>query len=106
MRDAGNLLTRAGLAIPSVDTDEITVHYRNMDELVNHLRWAYPKFALYKVLVIMTRHQRHQASHLFRARVLKNPEQRTRKPVTCTSSPLKNSCEFIWHDPMLVMFYT
>ncbi|CAK0787089.1 hypothetical protein CVIRNUC_010305 [Coccomyxa viridis] len=38
VRDAGNLLTRANLAIPSVDTDELTVQYRSMDELVNHLR--------------------------------------------------------------------
>ena len=38
MRDAGNLLTRAGLAIPSVDTDEITVYYRSMEELITHLR--------------------------------------------------------------------
>lgn len=28
MRDAGNLLTRAGLAIPTVDVDDIQVHYR------------------------------------------------------------------------------
>ena len=33
VRDAGNLLTRANLAIPSVDTDELTVQYRSMDEL-------------------------------------------------------------------------
>lgn len=38
VRDAGNLLTRANLAIPSVDTDEIVVNYRSMDELVKHLR--------------------------------------------------------------------
>ncbi|CAL5229286.1 g12583 [Coccomyxa viridis] len=38
VRDAGNLLTRANLAIPSVDTDEIIVNYRSMDELVRHLR--------------------------------------------------------------------
>ena len=38
VRDAGNLLTRASLAIPSVDTDEITVHYQSMEELVTHLR--------------------------------------------------------------------
>lgn len=38
MRDAGNLLTRANLAIPSVDTDEIIVNYSSMDELVSHLR--------------------------------------------------------------------
>ena len=42
VRDAGNLLTRANLAIPSVDTDEIIVNYRSMDELVRHLRWASP----------------------------------------------------------------
>ena len=40
VRDAGNLLTRASLAIPSVDTDEIIVNYRSMDELVRHLRWV------------------------------------------------------------------
>ena len=39
VRDAGNLLTRANLAIPSVDTDEIVVNYRSMDELITHLRW-------------------------------------------------------------------
>lgn len=33
MRDAGNLLTRAGLGIPSVDMDEITVHYNRLAEL-------------------------------------------------------------------------
>ena len=40
VRDAGNLLTRAGLSIPSVDVDELTVHYRSPAELVNHLRCA------------------------------------------------------------------
>ena len=39
VRDAGNLLTRANLAIPSVDTDEIVVNYRSMNELVQHLRY-------------------------------------------------------------------
>ena len=38
MRDAGNLLTRAGLAIPSVDVDQIQVHYRDAVQLVEHLR--------------------------------------------------------------------
>ena len=42
MRDAGNLLTRAGLNIPSVDVDELTVHYRSPAELVKHLRCAVP----------------------------------------------------------------
>ena len=40
VRDAGNLLTRAGLNIPSVDVDEITVQYKSPDELISHLRWV------------------------------------------------------------------
>jgi hypothetical protein len=40
VRDAGNLLTRAGLSIPAVDVDEIQVHYRDAVQLVEHLRWA------------------------------------------------------------------
>ena len=38
VRDAGNLLTRAGLAIPAVDVDDIQVHYRDATHLVQHLR--------------------------------------------------------------------
>jgi hypothetical protein len=38
VRDAGNLLTRAGFTIPSVDTDEVTVHYGRPRELAGHLR--------------------------------------------------------------------
>ncbi|EFN57644.1 hypothetical protein CHLNCDRAFT_142766 [Chlorella variabilis] len=38
VRDAGNLLTRAGLAIPAVDVDEIQVHYADAVQLVQHLR--------------------------------------------------------------------
>ncbi|KAK9823525.1 hypothetical protein WJX72_003397 [[Myrmecia] bisecta] len=38
VRDAGNLLTRAGFNIPSVDADDVTVHYRGAQELVEHLR--------------------------------------------------------------------
>ena len=38
VRDAGNLLARAGLSIPSVDVDEIIVHYSNPEALVDHLR--------------------------------------------------------------------
>jgi len=36
--DAGNLLTRAGLVLTSVDVDTITVHYPSAVELVGHLR--------------------------------------------------------------------
>lgn len=45
MRDAGNLLTRAGLMIPSVDLDEVTVHYSDPDGLVQHIRYS-PSLAL------------------------------------------------------------
>lgn len=40
VRDAGNLLTRAGLSIPAVDVDEVTVRYEDAAQLVTHLRWA------------------------------------------------------------------
>ena len=42
MRDAGNLLTRAGFNIPSVDVDEVSVMYKDPDELVQHIRCATP----------------------------------------------------------------
>ena len=38
VRDAGNLLTRAGLQIPSVDVDDIVVNYPDPVALVQHLR--------------------------------------------------------------------
>ncbi|KAI3438448.1 hypothetical protein D9Q98_000878 [Chlorella vulgaris] len=38
VRDAGNLLMRAGLAIPAVDVDDIQVHYADVVQLVQHLR--------------------------------------------------------------------
>lgn len=38
MRDAGNLLTRAGLNIPAVDVDEIIVRYSHPARLIAHLR--------------------------------------------------------------------
>ncbi|CAL1390487.1 unnamed protein product [Linum trigynum] len=38
VRDAGNLLTRAGFTLPGVDVDEYTVKYRSALELIDHLR--------------------------------------------------------------------
>lgn len=38
VRDAGNLLTRAGFALPGVDVDEYTVKYENALQLIEHLR--------------------------------------------------------------------
>lgn len=38
VRDAGNLLTRAGLALPAVDVDEFTIRYGSALELIEHLR--------------------------------------------------------------------
>ena len=38
VRDAGNLLTRAGLSIPTVDVDEISVHYKDIVDFIEHLR--------------------------------------------------------------------
>ncbi|XP_066358862.1 putative methyltransferase At1g22800, mitochondrial isoform X3 [Miscanthus floridulus] len=38
VRDAGNLLTRAGFTLPGVDVDQYTVKYNNALEFVEHLR--------------------------------------------------------------------
>lgn len=38
VRDAGNLLTRAGLAMPTVDLDTFVMHYSSAVGLINHLR--------------------------------------------------------------------
>uniref|UniRef100_A0A2N9J3F3 Methyltransferase type 11 domain-containing protein n=1 Tax=Fagus sylvatica TaxID=28930 RepID=A0A2N9J3F3_FAGSY len=38
VRDAGNLLTRAGFALPGVDVDEYVVKYQSALELIEHLR--------------------------------------------------------------------
>ncbi|KAL7200078.1 hypothetical protein ACSBR2_022230 [Camellia fascicularis] len=38
VRDAGNLLTRAGFNLPGVDVDEYTVKYPSALELIEHLR--------------------------------------------------------------------
>ncbi|KAM3324580.1 putative methyltransferase, mitochondrial [Capsicum chacoense] len=38
VRDAGNLLTRAGFTLPGVDVDEYTVRYSSALELIEHLR--------------------------------------------------------------------
>ncbi|KAI8526538.1 hypothetical protein RHMOL_Rhmol12G0004300 [Rhododendron molle] len=38
VRDAGNLLTRAGFNLPGVDVDEYTVRYNSALELIEHLR--------------------------------------------------------------------
>ncbi|GAY59517.1 hypothetical protein CUMW_195050 [Citrus unshiu] len=38
VRDAGNLLTRAGFTLPSVDVDQYTVKYNSSLELIEHLR--------------------------------------------------------------------
>lgn len=38
VRDAGNLLTRAGFMLPGIDVDEYIVKYRSPLELIEHLR--------------------------------------------------------------------
>ncbi|KAM0940746.1 putative malonyl-[acyl-carrier protein] O-methyltransferase [Dioscorea sansibarensis] len=38
VRDAGNLLTRAGFTLPGVDVDQYTVRYSSALELIEHLR--------------------------------------------------------------------
>ncbi|KAG7647259.1 Methyltransferase type 11 [Arabidopsis thaliana x Arabidopsis arenosa] len=38
VRDAGNLLTRAGFSLPGVDVDEYVVKYKSAMDLIEHLR--------------------------------------------------------------------
>ena len=38
MRDCGNLLTRAGMRLPAVDVDTVTMNYPSPHKLVEHLR--------------------------------------------------------------------
>lgn len=38
VRDCGNLLTRAGFALPAVDVDTFQIHYGSPPEVVTHLR--------------------------------------------------------------------
>lgn len=38
VRDAGNLLTRAGFTLPGVDVDEYVVRYKSALDLIDHLR--------------------------------------------------------------------
>ena len=38
VRDAGNLLTRAGLAMPTVDVDTFKLQYPCPTDIVRHLR--------------------------------------------------------------------
>ena len=38
VRDAGSLLTAGGFNIPAVDVDDMTVYYKDMHSIVNHLR--------------------------------------------------------------------
>jgi len=38
VRDCGNLLTRAGMRLPAVDVDTVTMNYPSPHKLVEHLR--------------------------------------------------------------------
>ncbi|KAL7097642.1 hypothetical protein ACP275_10G156700 [Erythranthe tilingii] len=55
VRDAGNLLTRAGFSLPGVDVDEYTVRYNSALELIEHLRTMGETNALLQRGKILTR---------------------------------------------------
>ncbi|KAF5183129.1 Arginine-hydroxylase ndufaf5 protein [Thalictrum thalictroides] len=55
VRDAGNLLTRAGFTLPSVDVDEYTVRYDGAIELIEHLRAMGETNALFQRSNILNR---------------------------------------------------
>ena len=46
MRDAGNLLTRAGFTLPGVDVDEYVVKYKSGEDNLS--------FALVNVILVLT----------------------------------------------------
>ncbi|GAV69773.1 Methyltransf_11 domain-containing protein [Cephalotus follicularis] len=55
VRDAGNLLTRAGYCLPGVDVDEYVVKYRSALELIEHLRAMGETNALLQRMNILNR---------------------------------------------------
>ncbi|KAK4412775.1 putative methyltransferase, mitochondrial [Sesamum alatum] len=55
VRDAGNLLTRAGFSLPGVDVDEYTVRYNSALELIEHLRTMGETNALFQRSKILNR---------------------------------------------------
>ncbi|KAE8780452.1 putative methyltransferase [Hordeum vulgare] len=55
VRDAGNLLSRAGFALPGVDVDRYTVKYNSALELVEHLRAMAETNALFQRSPILKR---------------------------------------------------
>ncbi|KAL7138279.1 hypothetical protein ABFS83_10G152300 [Erythranthe nasuta] len=55
VRDAGNLLTRAGFSLPGVDVEEYTVRYNSALELIEHLRTMGETNALLQRGRILTR---------------------------------------------------
>ncbi|KAH1223055.1 putative methyltransferase, mitochondrial [Glycine max] len=55
VRDAGNLLTRAGFTLPGVDVDDYVVKYESALELIEHLRAMGETNALYQMNNILKR---------------------------------------------------
>ncbi|XP_061339670.1 putative methyltransferase At1g22800, mitochondrial [Gastrolobium bilobum] len=55
VRDAGNLLTRAGFTLPGVDVDEYVVKYESALELIEHLRAMGETNALFQTNTILKR---------------------------------------------------
>ncbi|KAI4332369.1 hypothetical protein L6164_017284 [Bauhinia variegata] len=55
VRDAGNLLTRAGFTLPGVDVDEYIVKYESALELIDHLRSMGETNALFQRNTILKR---------------------------------------------------
>ncbi|MED6169281.1 hypothetical protein PIB30_019923 [Stylosanthes scabra] len=55
VRDAGNLLTRAGFTLPGVDVDEYTVRYESALELIEHLRAMGETNSLFQMNTILKR---------------------------------------------------
>eukprot|EP00890_Picochlorum_soloecismus_P001602 jgi/Picsp_1/2442/NSC_05903-R1_sam-dependent methyltransferase len=84
VRDAGNLLTRAGLQIPSVDVDDIVVNYPDPVALVRHLREMGENNALLNRREYLQRDTALAAAAAYMALFGKSGEEDVQHHIPCT----------------------
>ncbi|XP_020106451.1 putative methyltransferase At1g22800 isoform X2 [Ananas comosus] len=89
VRDAGNLLTRAGFTLPGVDVDQYTVKYNSALELVEHLRAMGETNALFQRNPILKRDTALATAAVYQS--MFGAEDGT---VPATFQILDNGCEF------------
>jgi NADH dehydrogenase [ubiquinone] 1 alpha subcomplex assembly factor 5 len=78
VRDAGNLLTRAGFSIPTIDNDFLTVYYPDAFTLMNHLQFMGENNAL------LSRREMISRETLYGAAAIYDSMFRTEKGISAT----------------------